>query len=229
MKLVQTYIDNWIREQAFLQQAETNLSSDEIDDINNQVHDYRYSLLSFLYENHLVSEKVDTLVTQTELRDAYESAGQELALEEPLYQIIFLETITGNSKEDSIAMWLNDFVETENDASLRQFCALEAVLCHLAADEWIGETTLKETLRLENGISFSNYGLNAVRKVSGNNDNSIYFKIFNKQTNGKAPFEFVRKDIENRIKRKRKTAFLQEIREAMYNSALHANEIEVYD
>lgn len=61
-----TFIDNWIRRQLLIHQAENNLDKSELDCLK-EIEDYRNSLIIYKYESLLVKQNLDTVVSDEEI------------------------------------------------------------------------------------------------------------------------------------------------------------------
>ena len=79
--LVNQFVQNWIREQLVLQKAEMNLSSD-LKNVEKQLEEYRKSLIIYAYQEKLVSQNLDTNVTDAEIAQYYESNKANFELRE---------------------------------------------------------------------------------------------------------------------------------------------------
>ena len=68
--LARQYIDSWAIKQLMLQKAEEQLPKGE-KDVAQLLEDYRTQLLVFRYENKFVEERLDTLVSDREIEEYY--------------------------------------------------------------------------------------------------------------------------------------------------------------
>src|SRR5947207_561682 len=57
--IVKNYIDNWIRHKSVLHKAENNLD-EEKKNVQDQLEEYRNSLVTYAYETELIRQKLDT-------------------------------------------------------------------------------------------------------------------------------------------------------------------------
>ena len=64
------YINLWVQEQLFLYQAINNLSEKERD-FSRQLEAYKNSLLLYTYENRLIEQNLDTLISNSEIQQYY--------------------------------------------------------------------------------------------------------------------------------------------------------------
>jgi|P827metagenome_2_1110787.scaffolds.fasta_scaffold00450_55 hypothetical protein len=60
------FIDNWIRRQLLIHQAENNLDKSELDCVK-EIEDYRNSLIIYKYESMLIAQNLDTVVSDEEI------------------------------------------------------------------------------------------------------------------------------------------------------------------
>lgn len=60
------FIDNWIRRQLLIHQAENNLDKSELDCVK-EMEDYRNSLIIYKYESMLIAQNLDTVVSNEEI------------------------------------------------------------------------------------------------------------------------------------------------------------------
>lgn len=70
-EVAKNYIDNWIKRQLILQVAEKYLTAEQLD-IERRVQDYKESLIIYSYENELIQQKLDTVVSQDEIEAYYQ-------------------------------------------------------------------------------------------------------------------------------------------------------------
>ena len=91
MVIARNFIDNWIRKQLLIRQAERNLTDMQLD-FSRQLEDYKNSLTIYAYENELVRQKLDTVVTDEDIRTYYDSNQQNFLLKDNIvrYQYVRL-------------------------------------------------------------------------------------------------------------------------------------------
>ena len=61
------FIDNLIRRQLLIHQAENNIDASELD-FSKQIEDYRNSLIIYKYETIMIEKNLDTVVTDEDIR-----------------------------------------------------------------------------------------------------------------------------------------------------------------
>ncbi|MCK7537659.1 MAG: hypothetical protein MZV63_45250 [Marinilabiliales bacterium] len=70
---VQTYVRRWSRKELMALRAEENLTSEYKDEVTRQLDEMRNNLLIYQYQQQMIIQKMDTVVTESELQDYYVS------------------------------------------------------------------------------------------------------------------------------------------------------------
>lgn len=83
-KLLNSYVDMWIKKQLKIDEAQKILKSNEEVDIERMVEDYRTSLLSYKLEQYFVDTRMDTTVTGEQMREYYNSHRNDFLLDRNL-------------------------------------------------------------------------------------------------------------------------------------------------
>ena len=79
-----------IKKQLLLQKAELNLTEEQ-KDVHNQIEEYRSSLLIFKYEQSLILQKLDTVITQTEIEEYYNENPSNFILDINLIKALYIK------------------------------------------------------------------------------------------------------------------------------------------
>jgi len=90
ISMVKSYIDNWIHQQLIIHQAEQNLSGAQMD-FTQQLENYKNSLIIYTYENELVKQKLDTLVTDEDIEGYYDANQQNFLLKDNIVQLQYVK------------------------------------------------------------------------------------------------------------------------------------------
>lgn len=85
--IVQNYIDQWIRQAVILSKAEKNVS----DDFERQMREYRNSLLTYAYEQQIVSQLLDTHVTYRQISDYYDEHRNQFQLKNSIVKAAYVK------------------------------------------------------------------------------------------------------------------------------------------
>ncbi len=225
-QIANAFIDAWIQQQIITQQALRNLSADQLQATNNKVEDYKNSLLSYSYEQRMIAEKMDTVITEQQIDSLY--ASSEWLLDEPILKGIFVKTDSIMAKADSLTLWLNAFPESENDSELLRYCAYNALECQLNESRWWTFTDWTETIPFQAGIAIDDLKIGKAFIEQSNGDKYLC-RVLEVQQRGKAPLEHIQEQLEEQLLRERQQNFIRALKEQLYNAALNNNEIEVYE
>lgn len=229
LKLVKSFIDNWINKQVLLQNASKYLNNEQLVEVDQKVLDYKESLLSFLYESQVVQQKVDTIVSEDEIQQYYTSHEKDFAVNEPIVQFISIKNDKQMKNTKQITKWIQELEEEGNDAQLREFCSLQAIDCNFDHTTWVPISKLYETLGVDESTKNKvQLRIDRLFELEGNNYFYLY-KLFNIKQQGIYPVEYVSKDIKELIIRQRQKAFVEDLRSKIIASAKNNNEIEIYD
>ncbi len=138
--IVDGYIENWIRENLMILEAEKNVAADI--NLNKLVDDYRSSLLVYNFEKRLVDQMLDTVITMDEKRDYYESFKNQYLLSHPIFKCVI-------AKVSSKASGLKDIKNALGKADMTESIFLikeKAVYHHLDTAKWMTIEDLESLL-----------------------------------------------------------------------------------
>lgn len=83
------YIESWARDKAFLDIAQQRLGKEE-KDVTKDLEAYRQALLRYRYEQHYINERLDTVVTDSQVDECFETCKESFRLERPVVKARFL-------------------------------------------------------------------------------------------------------------------------------------------
>jgi hypothetical protein len=224
-QIVDAYVDNWVREQLLVRKALQNLKEEKVN-FDKLIERYRRSLIIYTYENQLVKQKLDTLITDDQVRAYYTNNLNNFDSKELLYQMRFVKFLNTAPKQDSVKTWL-----FSRDSSfyydLSDFCTAYALQCQLDTQLWVNHKTAKELLAtVDEDVSI----LSSRSQVQANDSTqTILIDVFDRKKVGEpAPVSYVSEQIRGIIKNQRKIKLLADIRQQIYEDATIKNEYEIY-
>ena len=89
LALAQQYIHSWAEELLFLDMAEAQLSKEE-KNVDKELEEYRRTLLKYRYEERYINERLDTLITDAEVRNYYEAHADRFTLDRPVLKARYM-------------------------------------------------------------------------------------------------------------------------------------------
>jgi len=226
----QSYINKWVHTQLLLKQAEKNLSAEKLN-FKKRLEEYRNSLIIYQYETEYVRQNMDTVVTEQQIDDYYNSHLKDFQLKENIVKVIY--AILDRKREDSPYLantfWrmfhLSDSVLLD---SLENYAPVMAESFSADTNSWIPFNQLLKVIPIETynqGIYLKNH-----RIIRLKDDSKIYlvkfanFKIKDEISPEELETNFIRQIILNR----RKMKMINQLREGIFNHAIKRKEFEIY-
>jgi hypothetical protein len=222
-KIVKAYIDNWVKEQLLLRKALQNLPDNEVN-FEKQLENYRRSLIIYAYENQILRQKLDTLVTEDQVEVYYRNNIENFELKEDVLQLRMVMMRPSAPNQDSLNYWL-----FERDSllltKLVDYCTGIAEKCVIDTSEWVSLNLLNSYLPKKVELSELGVGKNIIEDSL----RVVYIDLFNKRQKGEiAPVNFVQDQIRSIIKNQRRLKLLAEVRKQIFEDAGLKNTYEVY-
>lgn len=224
--IVKNYINNWIRTQVIYQKAKENLTKEE-QNFEKQLEDYRTSLVIFSFEKVLISQKLDTLVTDAQISEYYKNHESDFQLKENILQIIYAKLLKNSSQNYEIANLIRSN-NPENNDKLLKLCNQHAVKYSLDDDQWQNfNDILKEIpIKTYNQEEF----LKNHKYIDMQDSLYQYFIYINgfKMKESLSPISFEKENIKNIIINMRKAKLISDMQNATYKEAIEEKLFEIY-
>jgi hypothetical protein len=222
--IIKSYVQNWTRESVLLHEAERNLP--KAINVDKLVNDYRASLIKNNYENILVNELLDSIISSDELQAFYEKNKEQFQLESPIVRCLFIKADL-NSPDISRAQQLWNNGKPKDFAQFADWALQNAVVQHLDENSWykvdeIGAFMPSGTITLDKIRKDQEFVLK--------DDNFIYFfKVLELVSRTEiAPLSYIEEQARKVILHKRKTQLLEEMKEKLYEEANRRNSVKIY-
>ena len=227
IQAIRNYIDSWVHHNLILRYAQDNLPEEE-QRLNDRLRDYKESLLIYQYENDLVSQKLDTTVSEAEVEKYYNDHKDIFSLKTGIARVRYIMLPKGiKAPLDSVKVWMkntNDF----NQPKLEGFCKQYAVRYSLSDSAWYNKDELIALLP-DDQFDFENAQYNKSYIEVSDSGYADLIKFDDYRIKGSdAPIDFVRQEIANIIINQRKITFVGSIHKTIYEDALKNGDFEVY-
>lgn len=223
---VKNFVNNWVRTELMAHQAYKNLTDEQLD-FDQQLEDYRNSLIIFSYERELINQNLDTIVSEKEIEQYYNEHLGDFELKESIAKVFYVVIDYELPVEEEFEQIFN-LPDSLLLDSLESFSKEYARNYFLDTATWILFSELKEMLPIEN-YSRELFAKNRrYFKFVGNN--SIYMLKFVdfKIKDDTSPLAFKHNDIRSIIINKRKIILVKKVRNDIYTKALQNDEFEIY-
>ncbi len=226
--LAEDYVHKWIRNELLISKAEENLTLSQRD-VNKELKEYRNSLIIYRYKKELLQEKLDTSVTETEIRDFYNTNKDNFILGNDLVKAIFVKIPLQVSKPEQVKAFCN-LTTGEDLQELQEYCLRNAESYEIHVDKWIDARIIFRKLPEINIDDIS-----ALLKRSSFHEirDEAYYYLISVQgyrlRGDVAPMEYVAENVRNLILNKRRIDFLKKIEDDIYTEGLRKQKFKIYE
>ena len=218
---VNDILTRWVKKELMLKMAEENLDESQRD-LAQELEEYRNSMLIHRYQQQLLNQKMDTVVTETDIRQYYDLHPEKFRLDYSIVKAIYVEIPKEVAKSDQIKRWM-----TEN--STRSLSELESYSFQYASkydhfnNNWVDFNAL--LARIPGAKGDPEQLLNNSKFHQFSDLNNFYFLLINDYifVGEKAPYDFAKDRIESLILNSRKMDFLQELEKNIYEKGKRDN------
>jgi hypothetical protein len=225
--LIQNYINRWAKRELLLQRAEDNLSQDIKTEISSQIEETRANLVIYQYQRQMMLEKMDTVLTETELENYYAGNEKSFTLNSNIVKALFIKLPSETPDMEKI----RNLARSNNQSDLQQ---LESICYQFAEkfddfnEDWVmmGRLSVELPQEIENEENF----LRRTTFYESSDSSSIYLISIRdyRLRSTLAPFEYVRDDIKRIIINSRRFEFIQSLENGIYNEALKEKSFKIY-
>ncbi len=226
LELIKKHVEQWIQDELVLNYAKNNLTEEQLN-VEKEVNEYRKNLIIYNYQKELISQKLDTVVQQTEIEKYYTDFSSNFILKDNIAHIYYIKLNKKTPGLDKVKKWYtsNNSKDIEN---LRSFCIQFAENYFLDDNTWLlFDDILKE-------VPIQNYNTELLLKNNTNielaDDNYFYFLRIKgyKIKNSVSPLSFEKNNIKNIIINKRKLQLIDQMKREVYNNALDKKDFEIF-
>lgn len=220
--IIRAYAQRWAREQLMMYEAERNIPKDL--DIDELVRDYRASLVRFNFEEQLIAERLDSTVSEAEMKAFYENNEDQFQLESTILKCLLLKLPSQAPQSEINKLWYSRNPADEN--RLKGFAKQWAAFAMLDREKWY---KLEEVAALlpEGTLTSDNIGSRREGTLS-DGDFRYYYRVL-EVVQGKttAPFDYVREQASKVILHKRKQELLEKWKEELYQAELRRENVKI--
>ncbi|HXA03154.1 MAG TPA: hypothetical protein VNW99_14260 [Cytophagaceae bacterium] len=226
IKITDNYITNWTKEMLILRKAEANLSEEQ-KNVDKQLQAYRKSLLLYAYEKELVRQKLDTVVSQTEIEDYYQKNQGNFQLKDNIIKVLYVKVKKKAPQLAKLRVLYRSDLPHDREA-LESYCHEFAENFYLDDNSWL----LFDDLLKEIPIEAYNKELFLRNNRFVEVTDSLHYYFVNikgfKIKNSISPLAFEKENIRNAIINKRKLQLINAMKEDVYRSAEEHKEVEYF-
>lgn len=219
--IVNGFLQNWIREGLVILEAEKQVAADL--NLDKLVDDYRSSLLVYNFENKLIENQLDTVVTISEKQEFYEMHKNNYRLSHPIFKCLAGKFSKKNKNLKNIEKAFSnlDLYSIETLASREAITFFADTSRYMIKEDlltWMPSEVNNKIKKSQKPLKFSDSNYEYfVKMVEFYDENDI------------PPFSYIESKIEKTILSERKNKLLKDFRQQLYLKGISENKFEIYN
>jgi hypothetical protein len=225
--IVQNYANKWAKRQLLMQKAEENLSPELKSEIENQVEETRANLVIYQYQRQMMLQKMDTLISDAELENYYNTNEASFTLGSNIVKALFIKLPSDTPELNKIKTLARS--NDQNDLQqLEKYCFQFAEKFDDFNEDWV--TMDRLSVELQQDIENEENFLKKNTFFETSDSLSVYLISIRdyRLRASVAPFEYVKNDIKRIIWNTRRFEFIQSLENGIYNEALKEKSFKIF-
>jgi Fe-S cluster biosynthesis and repair protein YggX len=224
LDMIKSYVQSWIENQVMLRQSENNLEAEQ-KNFEREIESYRNSLVVYTYQKEFVRQKLDTSVSDNEIREFYEKHPSEFLLKDNIVQVRYIKL----AKVTRGVALIKTLYHSNREGDMRKldaFCRRNAVNYFLDDSKWLYFKDLKKEIPIK--TYDEEEFLKNNKSIEFTQGDFMYFvgiKGFRtKET--RSPMAFEKENIRRMILNKKKLRLIDSHKRDILEQAKNSNEVE---
>ena len=223
---ISNFIDNWVSEKVLLNQALINIS-DNSEEIENKISNYRNSLLIYEYQQRLIDQNFDTSIVNDEIIKYYDDNINMFKLDQDIFKgrYIIIDKNAPNLKSLYKLFRSNDDSDIDEMIS---YCMMYASEYYVNDSTWSTYNSIKQ--KFPKSVSPVSIFYSKRKYDVFEEDNFIYLlSIKDYKFKGNiSPFSVEKQKIKSLIINRNKMKYLEMIENELIQNGKLSNNIKIY-
>ena len=226
-RLAEQYINTWAMDLLYLDVAETQLSKEELD-VTADLEDFRRSLLKYRYEQRYINDRLDTLITEDQIRQYYTAHADDFELKRPVLKVRFVDVMKDSPNFDAILKMMSsqEYDDIQRADTLAKSTALR---WFDSADTWMDAGELAKSFGLDWESMLSHLKGDMIRYEPEDRADLMAAYVVEIQRKGTAPLEFVSDRIRDILMSARKHDLMNSLERDLLQNALESKKFVIYE
>ncbi len=223
--LLKKLVDNWLSRQILYDRAMRHSMHDE-DVVERKVEQYRQNLVIHQYKKGLLSEKIDTTVTVSQLKKYYDNHNTDFRLTENIARTYFIKVPKSVPNAYNVRIWLNNADNEDVLIKIKEFSYQNARFYDFD-NKWQSLSEIKKLIpeEIEDGKKFLERN-----NVYYKRDSLYYYfmRVNEYLLKGDiAPMEYIVPDLKQIVISKRKLEFINNLENDLKREAHNNKNIKI--
>ena len=223
---ISNFIDNWVSEKVLLNQALINIS-DNSEEMENKISNYRNSLLIYEYQQRLIDQNFDTSIVNNEIIKYYDDNINMFKLDQDIFKgrYIIIDKNAPNLKSLYKLFRSNDDSDIDEMIS---YCMMYASEYYVNDSTWSTYNSIKQ--KFPKSVSPVSIFYSKRKYDVFEEDNFIYLlSIKDYKFKGNiSPFSVEKQKIKSLIINRNKMKYLEMIENELIQNGKLSNNIKIY-
>ena len=226
LALAQSYIKSWAEELIFLDMAEKHLSAEE-KDVTKDLEDYRRTLLKYRYEERYINDRLDTLISDEEVRNYYREHMDKFLVERPLLKVRYMIIPADSRSLKTIKELMSS--DDAMDAISADSLAFTAALRYVdSSDAWMDAIILARELGTDEVSMMSALRNRTIEFVGDDGLLRVAYVVDMVQKGSPAPLDYCEERIKDILLSARKHELVGGLERDLLNDALAKGKFVIY-
>lgn len=223
------FVDDWLRKNVVIYQANEQLKKEELSVIENKIQDYKESLITYAYEKALIFQKMDTIIKDSEILKFYNEHKEDFKAQEYFINIKYMILPAEVSEYEQIEEWFKEIGKDSGVIEELQDVAFKYNAPYNLIGQWFKYDTFVEKFRVKTS--------RGPEKFLKNNTDLYYTDSLNTYLIGINKYTLIgdyldpvycSDDIKTLLLNVRQKEFLKKTKENIYKEAVDKNKIQIY-
>ena len=224
--IAEKYIRLWAIDRLYMKVAEEQLSKSEID-VSDELESYRRSLVRYRYEQRYLNDRLDTLITDAQIREYYLANQEDFELSRPLLKLRFVDVMKDSPDKDEILRLMSS--DEYDELELADSLAGKSALRYFDnSDSWMdaGELSRYFGVTVEEMLDAMDEDMIVIEPEGRGDILAAY--VCDMINSGTAPMEYCSPAIRDIILSNRKHELMASLERDLLEGALDSKQLVIY-
>lgn len=228
LQLLQNFINNWAKKQLLIEKAMANLSDQKLAELETLIQNYKADLYMNAYQEALIAQSLDTVVTEGEMETFYEENKENFRLNEEVLKMRYICFNKSSSYRSNITTRFKRF--TAKDKKVLDSIAIQFKSYSFNDSIWVKLTQVVEKIPVITPANKENY-LKKSQFFELQDSLSVYLVYVNDiaKAPGNAPLDYVKPTVQQIILNMRKVALIRALEKDIIEDATRKKQFEIYE
>ena len=221
---VRSLTEHWVRDRLILVEAEKKFPKEV--NMNKLLEDYRQSLLRHFFEQRTLEERLDTVITESDLLKYYEANKEQHRLESGILRCYYFKLKKPLARGDKILQWWKTFPQ-QHFRDVLTYTDKHAKTNWPDSSQW---HEMQMVVQLFPEGTLSSAGIRSNRGVVREDRDFIYLlyplEVYHEQDI--APLDRIREHAARFILHQRELELLEQIKKEIYDRDIQNERVKIY-